>query len=142
LKKSATVVTNDPETTEYQLIMQGDVDSFATISPPYLRLSGKAGEKISSKVEILLSEKYPFKILEVKALSGENIKFYLEKNIEDDKPGYTLTVENSLEQKGRYYDTMQLKTDSKVKPFLTVKVYGNIFEKPDERNKTNQVQNN
>jgi hypothetical protein len=142
LKKSATVITNDPDTPEFELIIQGDVDSFATITPPYLRLVGNAEEKISSKVIIVPSEKYPFEILEVKALNGENIEFYLEKNQKGDKPGYTLTVENLLKQQGRYYDTVQLKTDSKIKPFLTVKVYGNIFEKPDERKTTKQIQNN
>jgi hypothetical protein len=142
LKKSATVITNDPENLEFELIIEGDVDSFATITPPYLRLSGNAGEKITSKVIILPSEKYPFKILEVKALNGINIDFYLEKNQKGDKHGYTLTVENLLKQQGRYFDTVQLKTDSKVKSLLTVKIYGNIFEKPDARKEKKQIQNN
>jgi hypothetical protein len=47
--------------------VQGDVDLFATITPAYLRLFGNVGEKISGKVVILPSEKYPFKILAVKA---------------------------------------------------------------------------
>jgi hypothetical protein len=122
--------------------MQGDVDFFATITPAYLRLFGKAGEKISGKVVILPSEKYPFKILAVKALDGQNIKLNLEKNQKEDKSGYMVTVENLMEQQGRYYDTIQLTTDSKLKPFLTVKVYGNIFEKPDERKKTKPILNN
>lgn len=122
--------------------MQGDVDLFATITPAYLRLFGNVGEKISGKVVILLSEKYPFEILEANALNGQNIKFNLEKNQKEDKPGYMLTVENLMEKQGRYYDTIQLTTDSKLKPFLTVKVYGNIFEKQDERKKTKPIRNN
>jgi hypothetical protein len=122
--------------------MQGDVDSFATITPAYLRLYGNVGEKISGKVVILLSEKYPFNILGVKAQNGQNIKLNLVKDLKGNKTGYTLTVENLMEQQGRYYDTIQFKTDSKIKPFLTVKVYGNIFEKPDERKNTKQIQNN
>lgn len=142
MKKSATVVTNDPKTTEFELTMQGDVDSFATITPAYLRLYGNVGENISGKVVILLSEKYPFKILEVKAQDGHNIQFNLEEDLKGNKPGYTLTVENLMEQQGRYHDTIQFKTDSTIKPLLTLKVYGNIFEKPDERKKTKQIQNN
>jgi hypothetical protein len=122
--------------------MQGDVDLFATITPANLRLFGKVGENISGKVVILLSEKYPFEILSVNALDGQHIKFNLEKNQKEDKPGYMLTVENLMEKQGRYYDTIHLKTDSKLKPFLTVKVYGNIFEKPDERKKTKPIRNN
>jgi hypothetical protein len=122
--------------------VQGDVDLFATITPAYLRLFGNVGEKISGKVVILLSEKYPFEILEANALNGQNIKFNLEKNQKEDKPGYMLTVENLMEKQGRYYDTIQLTTDSKLKPFLTVKVYGNIFEKQDERKKTKPIRNN
>jgi hypothetical protein len=122
--------------------VQGDVDLFATITPANLRLFGNVGEKISGKVVILLSEKYPFEILAAKALNGQNIKFNLEKNQKEDKPGYMLTVENLMEKQGRYYDTIQLTTDSKLKPFLTVKVYGNIFEKPDERKKTKPIHNN
>lgn len=142
MKKSAIVVTNDPNTAEFELTMQGEVDAFATITPAYLRLYGNAGEKISGKVVILLSEKYPFNILEAKAQDGQNIKFNIEKDLKGNEPGYTLTVENLMEQEGRYYDTIQLKTDNNIKPFITVKVYGNIFEKPDDRKKTNPIQNN
>lgn len=142
MKKSATIITNDPRVAEFELSMQGEVDSFTTITPPYLRLNGNVGEKISGKVVILVSEKYPFKILGVKAQVGENITFNLEENLSGNKPGYTLTVENLMEQQGRYYDTIQFKTDSKIKPVLTVKVYGNIFEKPDERKKSKQGRNN
>jgi hypothetical protein len=142
LKKSATIITNDPKAAEFELSMQGEVDSFATITPPYLRLNGNVGEKISGKVVILVSEKYPFKIMGVKAQDGKNITFNLEENLSGNKPGYTLTVENLMEQQGRYYDTIQFRTDSKIKPVLTVKVYGNIFEKPDERKKSKQGRNN
>jgi hypothetical protein len=142
LKKSATVVTNDLNTPEFELTMQGEVDAFATITPAYLRLNGNVGEKISGKVAILISEKYPFNILEVKARDGQNIIFNLEKNLKGNEPGYTLSVENLMEQEGRYYDTIHLKTDNKIKPFITVKVYGNIFEKPDARKKTKPIQNN
>ena len=141
MQKSATVVTNDPETTEFQLTMQGVVESFATITPAFLRLYGNVGQKISGNVAIWLSEKYPFNILEAKAQNGQYIRLNLEKDMKGNQPGYTLTVENLMVQEGRYFDTIQLKTDSNIKPYLTVKVYGNIFEPPDERNKPNQSQN-
>lgn len=115
--------------------MQGEVDSFATITPAYLRLYGNVGEKISGKVLILPSEKYPFNILDVKAHNGQNITYHLEKNLQSNPPEYTLIIENLMEQAGRFYDTIQLKTDHKIKPFLTIKVYGNILNKADDKTK-------
>jgi len=40
-----------------------------------------------------------------------------------------LTVENLKKVGGRYSDTIYLKTDSKIKPEIKIRVYGNIFEK-------------
>jgi hypothetical protein len=35
-----------------------------------------------------------------------------------------------MEQQGRYYDSINIKTDSTIQPVLTVKVYGNIYDRP------------
>lgn len=141
MKKSSTVVTNDPHRPEFELIMQGDVENFASITPTHLRLHGTIGEKIFGKVEILPSEKYPFKIIGVKAQDGKHINYHLEKDPRNNHSGYTLIVENLLEQKGRYSDTILFKTDSKIRPAFTVKVFGNILEKPYENKKTKQINN-
>lgn len=142
LKKSAVVYTNDPANKEVKLDVQGDVESFATISPAQLRLYGTIGEKIYGNVVILPSEKYPFKILDVKAENGQYINYSLEEDPKGNSKGYILTVENLLEQKGRYLDTLQIKTDSKIRPVFTVKIYGNILEKTDEVKKGKPIQNN
>jgi len=39
-----------------------------------------------------------------------------------------LIVENLKKGKGHYYDTIYLKTDSKIKPEIKIRVYGNILE--------------
>jgi hypothetical protein len=41
-------------------------------------------------------------------------------------PAYELRVENLRQKTGRYYDTIILKTDSKIRPELDVRVYGNL----------------
>ncbi len=114
------------------LVIEGQVEDFASIYPRYLRLCGEVGEQISAKVSIIPSDRYQFNILEVKAIKGENIRMKLEKHEDQKAKGYLLVVENTLKEKGRYNDTIQLRTDSKVRPVLMVRVYGNIFERPQE----------
>ncbi len=111
--------------------MQGDVEAFAIVKPTYLRLTGKAGDKVSGKVLIEPAENYPFKIVDAKAIKGDNISVKLEDNAQEGK-GYLLTVENKLAQQGHYYDAVHLKTDSKIKPEISVRVYGNITERPNK----------
>ena len=116
--------------------MQGEVEAFAIVKPTYLRLTGKAGDKVAGKVLIEPAEKYSFKIVDAKPLKGDNISVTLEENAQEGK-GYLLTVENKLAQQGHYYDAIHLKTDSKIKPEISVRVYGNIYERP---NKTGEPQ--
>jgi len=37
-----------------------------------------------------------------------------------------LTVENLMETKGKYFDTINLKTDNPAKTEISIRVYGNI----------------
>ena len=39
-----------------------------------------------------------------------------------------LTVENLKNEKGRYWDTIDVKTDSTIKPRITIHVFGNITD--------------
>ena len=51
---------------------------------------------------------------------------------------YTLTVENQRLQKGRYFDIITLETDSKIRPTLSLRVYGDIKPRSEEENKKSQ----
>jgi len=51
-------------------------------------------------------------------------RYDVHKSAEGD--GYLLTIENSKEAKGRYYDSIHLKTDSKIFPEIVINVYGSI----------------
>lgn len=132
LQKSARVETNDINNQFLPLIIEGQVEAFASINPRYLRLYGEVGKEISAKVSIIPSEKYGFTILEARAIKGEHISTKLEKFGDQKDQEYVLVVENTLKEKGRYNDTVRLKTDSKIRPVLFVKVYGNIFERPQK----------
>ena len=96
-------------------------------------MSGEIGQEIKSTVSIIPQEKYPFRILETKTLKEGNIRVELEEKKKDKGVEYLLTVVNLKETKERYFDTIVLKTDSKVRPELKISVYGNIFDKTDEK---------
>ncbi|MGD2270288.1 MAG: hypothetical protein PVI06_07815 [Desulfobacterales bacterium] len=102
------------------------MDKFATIAPPVARLYGLAGTPIKTNIQILPKEKYPFRIVEAKAKDGQNIRFRLQEQNSSQTVKYLLTIENKKKEKGRYYDVVYLKTDSKLVPQLRITVYGNI----------------
>lgn len=83
-------------------------------------------------VSIIPEKKYPFKIIDAKAQSGKNITIQLDEKSNSNGTAYELKVENISQKSGRYYDTIILKTDSKVRPELDVKVYGYLRERKSE----------
>ncbi len=133
LKKSITVYTNDPKNARIRLQVSGKVEKFATIQPKYVRMHGLVGMTPVRTVKIIPEAKHPFKIVEARAVKGEDIRFEL-KPLSDSKPGgYEVKVENLRKTKGRYSDTIILKTDNSAKPELKIRVYGNIMDKPREQ---------
>jgi hypothetical protein len=124
MKKTAGVYTNDINRPRQDLIISGSVEKFATIRPQHVSLRGYAGDPIKGQVSIVPEKKYPFKILDARAKDGKNIKFQLDEVKNSKGQAYELKVENLREKTGRYYDTIILKTDSKIRPELNVRVYG------------------
>jgi hypothetical protein len=53
-----------------------------------------------------------------------------------DKPIYKLTVENAKDTEGRYFDTIQLKTDSKVQQEIKIWVFGDIKDPNRKKGKS------
>jgi hypothetical protein len=108
------------------------VDNFATISPQHISLRGQVGDSIKGMVSIIPEKKYPFKIISAKAEFGKNISFQLDEIQKSDGAAYELKVENISQQRGRYHDTIVLKTDSQVQPELDIMVYGYLRERKSE----------
>jgi hypothetical protein len=98
-------------------------------------LRGFTGEQIKKKVTIIPEEKYPFKVLKVRARNGRDIRFQLEEENKEEGLRYALIVENQRAQKGRYFDVITLETDSQIRPTLDVRVYGDLMPQPEEKNK-------
>lgn len=126
MRKAIRVMTTDPKKPVTQLTISGAVKNFATITPKNIRLYGKVGEPVKETVRIVPEESYPFKILETKAQIGRDIRYELTSEKQAPGGAYLLTVENLKQETGRYYDTIFLVTDSRVKPKISIQVYGKI----------------
>ena len=105
--------------------------------PSQIRLQGVVGEEIKGKVTIIPAPKYPFRIVKVRARDGKDISFQLSQEKSENGPQYALTVENKRSQKGSYFDIITLETDSKIRPELQIRVYGELRQ-PAEEKKLNQ----
>ncbi len=126
--KNVTVMTNDPVKPRLNLTIAGKVENIVTISPQRVRFSGAVGQLLNASVNIIPEKKYPFKIIEAKAKKGEHIVISIREEKTPEGAGYVLTVENLKKDKGRYVDTILLKTTSKIQPTIKIPVSGNIYE--------------
>lgn len=115
--------------------MKGEVKKFAEITPRFARLTGEEGEKLEMDITIVPEPDYPFKIKKVKVKNNEFIKHTLVEPDEKNPNRYVLHIENTKAEAGRYADSIDLLTDSKVQPVLTIGVYGYIREKASEQSK-------
>ncbi|MBU0994816.1 MAG: DUF1573 domain-containing protein [Proteobacteria bacterium] len=124
--KTITVFTSDPKQKEIKLYVSGDVDAFASIEPDRIMLKGAPGEVIESKVTITPLKKYPFTI------TGSSIRLPDKKisyDLEKIKNQYILSVKNLVQEKGRYRGSINLLTDSTIKPEIIIYVSGIIEDK-------------
>ncbi len=129
MKKNIQVETDDPQKQQLQLTISGTVEKFASIQPARLMLTGTAGQPLKASVAIAPEKNYPFKIIRVSAKKGDFISVRLTNDgKQGNGAGYTIDVENLKKDAGRYYDSIEIRTDSKIRPKLTVPVYGNIRE--------------
>jgi len=132
MKKTASVYTNDKNRPQMDLKISGQVEKFVTIRPKHINLRGYTGDSIKALVSIIPEEKYPFKILKISAKDGKNIKFQVDEVETSANGAYELKVENLKPNPGRYYDTIFLETDSKIRPKISVRVYGNLRPRKSE----------
>ena len=129
LNKSAIIESDDPLKPAVTLTISGAVERFARITPPRVTLNGVGSAPMKQVIEIVAEERYPFRVVGAEAREGKFIRFDIEALPVAEGPShYRLTVENRRVKKGRYYDTITLKTDSPVRPSIHLQVYGNIVE--------------
>ena len=126
MKKTAGVYTNDKNRPLQDLVISGPVEKFATIRPKHVSLRGYAGDPIKGQVSIISEKKYPFKIVEHTLNHGNDISYELEQVKLAGGIEYVLTVVNLKNVVGNYYNTISLKTDSKIQPSINIRVNGYI----------------
>ncbi len=127
IKKNISIETNDPEQPKLALTVTGEVEKLVTITPTRVRLVGPAGQPLEEVVTIIPGEKYPFKIIGVKAINGKRIRYSWSVVKGPKGLQYRLTVKNIKTGKGRYVDTISLKTTSKYQPVINIEVFGDII---------------
>jgi len=125
MHKSITVETNDPVRPTLFLHISGLVDRLYTISKENIHLRGKAGTEITQVLTVVPEEESPFRILNAEMKDGRYVALSWGEYRGKNGPGYRIRVTN-LREKGRYVDTIRLKTDSDLKPEIRVKVFGNV----------------
>jgi hypothetical protein len=126
LNKRVEVVTNDPVNPKEFLVITGTVDVLYTLSPKRVRLTGVLGTGIKQTVTLETQEKYPLKLVEVKAKDGDNIRYKLAEEKDGNVTRYKLTIENIRKDVGRFVDTLYLKTDNALQPEIQIPVFGNV----------------
>lgn len=132
MKKSIKVYTNDPKNEKIALKLSGTVKKFVTIKPRKVFLKGNVGESISQTVMITPGENEVFKIIKDNALKGVDYKYSLKEIEIDGKVAYELTVENTRETEGRYFDKIFMITDRIDQQPISVIVSGYLTTPPDQ----------
>ena len=123
--KTALVRTDDPANETFRLHMEGPVERIFDVSEQAVHLDGKIGEKIAEVVTVRPVEKFGHRILSGTVKKGENMDVDF---LKDDpaESAWRISIRNTAQQAGRYYDVITLKTDSDLKPELKIRVFGNI----------------
>ncbi len=131
LNKKLTVNTNDPNNAQIPVTIKGQVIKIYTLDPKSVKLKGVVGETIRETIRMVVNEGHAFKIQEITAKRGENIRFQYEEIDGGNDIVYELTVENTATKPGVYFDTLYLKTNSQKKPEIDISVVGSIREAAD-----------
>jgi len=104
----------------------GFVEKFAEIRPERARLAGPVGTPVFAEVEIIPRKEYPFTIQSVRAKDGRFIKYELKERCTDGRNRCVVRVENKRKEKGRYVDSILVRTDSSLRREISFFVFGMI----------------
>jgi len=102
-------------------------------------LRGFAPDPIVRTVKIIPEEKYPFKMVGDRTVNKKYISYELKEVKRSEKTEYVLTVANLKKEKGRYFETIKLKTDSKIRPEISIRVYGYILDRPSAKKNSHET---
>jgi hypothetical protein len=118
--------TNDPKHPVLTLTLSGKVEKFMEMRPAQARLEGLAGVPLSVEIEILQNKEYPFKILGIETKRTDSIRAEVVAPCDSVTQRCILRVENLRTAKGRYAETITVRTDNGAKPSFPIPVVGII----------------
>ncbi|HEY9074025.1 MAG TPA: DUF1573 domain-containing protein [Desulfobaccales bacterium] len=125
-RKEAKVRTNDPEHSEFDLVLTGKAMPFIEITPSHIvRLRGAPGDNVEGQVRFTSHLPEPFEITGYHT----NIPDKIDVNLKPVEAGrvYLLEVKNKSQNSGPYAGLIELNTTSKERPRLIVRVFGEIY---------------
>ena len=129
IRETVSIQTNDSGQPGLSVTVTGFVEKVVEISPNRAMLVGEAGKLLEKQIRIIPQKRFPFKILNSRAKSGEFIRLHLEEVKTSGKISYLLNIENLKQEKGRYNDVVYLETNNPKIPEIKISVMGNIIEK-------------
>ena len=125
-RKEAKVLNNDPERSEFSLVLTGSAKPFIDIQPSHIvRLRGKPGDELKGQVRFISHLPGPFKITNYHTNIPDKIDVNM-KAVQPDRV-YVMEVKNKSQNAGPYAGLIELFTNSKERPRIIVRVFGEIY---------------
>ena len=121
MKKNTIVRTNDPNMRKFSVVVTGPVEQVVKIDPAAVNLYGNPGEHLETTVTITPSEKYGFSILSMEQLQGSGVTAALVEPAVDTQ-SWQVKISATSPAVANLYDKIVLRTDSKYRPVLTIRV--------------------
>ncbi|MCX5893154.1 MAG: DUF1573 domain-containing protein [Deltaproteobacteria bacterium] len=125
-RKETRIFVNDPERSEFSLVLTGKAKPFIEIEPSHIvRLRGAPGANLQGQVRFTSHLPGAFEITNFRT----NIPDKIEVSLKPVEPGrvYVLEVKNKAQNSGPYAGLVELSTNSKERPRLIVRVFGEIY---------------
>jgi hypothetical protein len=128
MRKIIQVKTDDSQNKTFNLVVTGQVDLFAEITPQVVALTGKAGDKLESIVSITPSEKYVFTVLGLEKKNNSKIEATLIPPKKGSKV-WQIKIKCHSDKVADLFEELILKTDSKYVPSFGIRVSAVFLEK-------------
>ena len=125
-KKTTKVQLNDPDQPRLVLTMTGMAQPFIEIKPSHIvRLRGTPGDNLQGQVRFISHLSVPFQITRYHTNIPDKIEMTLKPVVPDKE--YVLEVRPKGQASGSFAGVIELFTNSKERPRLIVRVFGEIY---------------